>query len=493
MLRAVALAGKLVLVLLVVAGGCGGRADDLFCAEQGCGWAGGEWDLLVGLTRLPPPPPDPSNRYADDPAVATLGQRFYFDIGFSGPTRWADALRRPTTVGRAPLGQPSRISCATCHDLGRGGVDVSSVPGNVSVGAGVTDVNALPTVNAASQKLMFWNGRLASLWGLNLVVAESDTTVNGNRLQTAHLLADRYGDDMEAVFGAKVTEELGQAGVGWRQRVKAMPIEGKPGRMMGCQQGDASEPNADAYDCLSEPDRLLADRLLVLWAKAIAAFERRLVSKDSAFDLFMAAGPKSGEISEAGKRGARLFVGKASCIDCHHGPLLTDGEFHNIGVPQGGPAVPTVADCAAGAACDCVAGRNCLPWGAYNGQTWQREAGARWLAMIAAHSDDTAATTAAETQPPAYDERLKGAWKTPSLRDVALTAPYMHDGVYSTLEQVVAHYNSGGRGVSPTAVGQPTAKLKPLGLSQQEASDLVEFLKTLTGAPLPAALLVPNP
>ena len=482
--------------MLVVTGlgfaACGGRADDLFCGDQGCGWSDGEWSRMRSLGGLPPPPPDPTNRFADDPGAAALGQRFYFDVGFSGSARWADTLRRPTTVGRAPVGQPIRISCATCHDLGRAGVDVSSVPGNVSVGAGVSDVNALPTVNAAQHKLVFWNGRLDSLWGLNLVVAESDITMNGNRLQTARVLAMSYGDRMEAVFGQWLATRPASVGTNWRERARAFPPEGKPGRIAGCQPGDPTEPAGDAYDCLPEADRQLADTLLVLWAKAIAAFERRLVSNNSPFDVFLANGWRSPAISESAKRGARLFVGKASCIDCHNGPLLSDGRFHNVGVPQAGPAVPTVADCTAGAACDCVAGRNCLPWGAYNGAAWWREAGPRWLPLIAGHSDDPSTTTARYAEPPPLDEALKGAWRTPSLRDVALTAPYMHDGVYRSLEEVVWHYNNGARGVNATAVGRPSVKLKPLGLTENEVTDLVEFLRSLTGAPLPTELLVPG-
>jgi cytochrome c peroxidase len=79
----------------------------------------------------------------------------------------------------------------------------------------------------------------------------------------------------------------------------------------------------------------------------------------------------------------------------------------------------------------------------------------------------------------------KGGWRTPSLRDVALTAPYMHDGFYTTLDQVVEHYNRGG---SPDGMGTRSARLKPLFLTQREVADLVEFLKTLTGEALPGAL-----
>src|SRR6185369_11614912 len=110
------------------------------------------------------------------------------------------------------------------------------------------------------------------------------------------------------------------------------------------------------------------------------------------------------------------------------------------------------------------------------------------------------------------DQSLKGAWRTPSLRDVAITAPYMHDGYYRTLEDVVWHYNNGGTAsgtddfrdaggttngeidggpsaCSPPAPGQQTpvgraAQIKPLRLTNEEMSDIVEFLKTLSGTPL---------
>jgi cytochrome c peroxidase len=460
--------------------------DSATCAAEGCEWTADEWQRLRGLTGPLAPAPDPSNRFADDPAAAALGQRFYFDAAFSGPSRQLDALRRPTALSRAPAGQATGVSCATCHDLARGGADVSSVPGHVSVGAGVTDVNALPTVNAALHRTVFWNGRLDTLWGLNVLVAESDTTMNGNRLQTAHVVADRYGDDFQVAFGPVLPGD-------WRARIKAWPPAGKPGRMDDCQAGDASEPFGDAHDCLPAADRELAATVLVLWSKAIASYERRLVSAGSPFDRFMAEGPDSQQISPAARRGARLFVGKASCIDCHNGPLLSDGDYHNVGIPQTGAAVPTLADCAAGAPCDCVAGKSCLPWGRWNGLAWQRDPGNRAPGLLFDHSDDPDREARRARPAPPLEERLKGAWRTPSLRDVALTAPYMHDGAYATLEQVLWHYNAGGRAAAPGAVGTPSAKLKPLGLTEAEVGDLAAFLRTLTGAPLPARLLTPVP
>jgi cytochrome c peroxidase len=82
-------------------------------------------------------------------------------------------------------------------------------------------------------------------------------------------------------------------------------------------------------------------------------------------------------------------------------------------------------------------------------------------------------------------ERMKGAWRTPSLRNVAMTAPYMHDGRYATLEEVIAHYNRGG---DPDAVGQRDVRIKPLRLTDGEQADLAAFLRTLTGPPLDPSL-----
>jgi cytochrome c peroxidase len=455
---------------------CEVRPEDPFTDE--------EWRRLSTLSGLDPPPVDPTNRWCASAAAAALGQRLYFDPAFSGRSRQVDSLRRPTTVGRAPLGQPLRMSCASCHALSRAGTDVESVPGNVSAGAALTDVNALPTVNAAYHPALFWNGRIDSLWGLNLVVAESDTTMNGNRLQTAHVLAERYAGPVSTVCGSDL-------GPSWPQQVATLPAEGKPGRTPGCQAGDAGEPAGDAYDCLSPDDQELASTLLVIWAKAIAAFEQRLTSRFSAFDAFMTEGRRSRAIPASARRGARLFVGKAGCFDCHNGPLLTDEQFHDIGVPQLGPGVPTVSDCAGGGSgCDCVGGKNCLPWGAYNGQIWQRDTGPRWWPLIDRWNDATAAPRSPPAEP--FDPATRGAWRTPSLRDVALTAPYMHDGVYATLEEVIWHYDRGARDGVATAVGIPSAKLHPLGLDQGEVADLVAFLKTLTGDPLPESLTNPT-
>jgi cytochrome c peroxidase len=168
-------------------------------------------------------------------------------------------------------------------------------------------------------------------------------------------------------------------------------------------------------------------------ARALAAFERTQFSGDSPFDRFVAG--DAGALTEAQHRGWLLFRGKARCITCHAfgaaAPFFTDFKFHNTGVAVGGADLERRA----------------------------RAAGPADLGRYAV-------TKRAEDL---------GAFRTPTLRDVELTAPYMHDGSEKTLLDVVRFYNRGGE-KNPRL----DRRLRPLGLSEQEMSGLVEFLRALT-------------
>jgi cytochrome c peroxidase len=155
--------------------------------------------------------------------------------------------------------------------------------------------------------------------------------------------------------------------------------------------------------------------------KAIASFERTIIAPEAPFDRY-ARGDKQA-LNPQEKRGLILFMSKAACTQCHNGPNFTDNKFHVLGVPQKGP-----------------------------------------LAEDMGRYDVT------------KDEKDKGAFKTPSLRNIALTAPYAHDGAFGTLDEVVEFYNQGGG-----SVPNKSPKLLKLHLTKQEKSDLVAFLKTLTG------------
>lgn len=154
-------------------------------------------------------------------------------------------------------------------------------------------------------------------------------------------------------------------------------------------------------------------------SRAIASFERTLISGNSRFDQFEYQGDQTA-LNESEIRGRNLFFSsKTECSSCHVAPLLTNYEYGNIGLYQ------NYAD----------SGR----------------------ARISHLEED------------------KGKFKVPTLRNVELTGPYMHNGSIQTLEEVVEHFNLGG-------VGHPnqSEKVKPLNLTSQEKSDLVAFLKSLT-------------
>jgi cytochrome c peroxidase len=509
--------------------GCNANVDKLFCGAAGCDFSDEEWQALSALADLPPPAPDPSNRYVGNAAAEALGHSLYYDTRFSGPSLLTDALKRAVTQGRAPQGQPSNVGCITCHNPARGGVDTSSLPGNVSIGAGWSDTNAPTTFNAAQYAVNFWNGRVDSLWS-QAAAASEGALMNGNRLQLAWTLQKYYRAQYAAVFPeyplpmtadrddvqALVETEGPRAGQcsltplcpldqGCREVADAttgatacwpiFPLQGKPGTKPGCQPGDGAEPWGDAFDCLPAQDQAAITRVLVNFGKAIAAYEYRLVKGETAFDQWVHDVRDGNEtpvsdFSANARLGARLFVGKAACVECHNTPLFSDNGFHNVGVAQSGPGVPTESDCAEGTVCDCSpssgGGKNCLPWGARDGLAKLRSNGMRRDSVWSDQPQDRSRQRFVEMP---LEQVPKGSWRTPSLRSVALTGPYRHNGAQATLEDVVNHYNLGG---SPEAPGAPAAMIKPLFLSAEERSALVEFLKTLTGPP-PAATLTATP
>jgi cytochrome c peroxidase len=496
------------LALVGVGPACNRMADDFFCADDSCEWSKDEWNRVAALSPLGEPPADPSNRVSDERNAVLLGWRLYYDTSLSGPATLRDMLGRPVPSARAPLGQPTRISCATCHDPAHGGGDVTSAPGHVSVGAGWYDVNGQQTLNAAHYKLLYWNGRSDSLWGQAAAVMESPVSMNGNRLDILWTVSEKYANEFAGVFSGNpalpmtgprpdvaacaaatapacpdgcrmVTADSGATACHPR-----FPLQGKPGRA-GCQFDVATEPFGDAFDCMAMEDRAAVNRAYAAVAKAIGAYERKLTSRNAPFDDFVAEGPGSKTLSPEARRGLKLFVGRASCIDCHNTPLFSDNKFHNIGVPQTGAGVPTEADCRGGS-CDCTSGRAdnaiCLPWGFADGLS---------RLNFASHSyrrngglSDDASMAWKDTHADYYDkkgtEAMRGKWRTPSLRDCQLSGPYMHNGIYRTLEEVVWHYDVGGEGGD---FGTKAPELKPLFLTARDRLDLVAFLRTLSGKP----------
>ena len=196
--------------------------------------------------------------------------------------------------------------------------------------------------------------------------------------------------------------------------------------------------------------------------QAIASFERTVVSGNSKVDRFL-AGDKAA-LSESGQRGWALWNGKARCNTCHAlgeaTPNLTDNKFHNIGVAAKNKDFAALA---------------------------RRAASVTDAAELAFHPEFSELGRFVVTRQP----KDIGAFKTPGVRDIALTAPYMHDGSEATLMDVVNFYDRGGE-PNPYLDGG----IVPLKLTEQEKQDLVVFMESLTGegpgSPTRAALQPPG-
>jgi cytochrome c peroxidase len=199
------------------------------------------------------------------------------------------------------------------------------------------------------------------------------------------------------------------------------------------------------------------DAVLADVGKALAAFQETLVTGRTRFDEFrdaLAEG-KSNDYPAAAQRGLKIFIGKGNCSTCHFGPHFTNGEFADTGVPF-------------------FVGKGRVDSGRHAGIKKLRD---NPYNLLGRFNDDAAKRTAVGTRHVDLQHRNFGEWRVPSLRNVALTAPYMHNGSVATLADVVRHYSALNE-ERLHADGERI--LKPLKLTQAEAEDLAAFLESLT-------------
>lgn len=384
--------------------------------------------LVLAMSPVPAPPPSPGNRWADDPAAAWFGQRLFHDLRLSD--------------GR-------EVACSVCHQAGFGFSDGLEL----SVGLDRTDRNAPTLWNAAHQRWQFWDGRSETLWEQATGPIESEVEMGFSRLAVLRALLRWRGlrRPYEAVFGALPSLDPS----GWPEH--ARPVPDRP-----------DHPHQQAWAALTPEVRREADRALANVGKALEAYQRRIQSRESPFDHFVAGlrdrdEADLGRLSESAQRGLALFVGEARCVLCHHGPTLSNGEFHNLGL-AGHPDVPR--DIGRRGGVDRV--------------------GRGLYASGGAHADAEDADRALMLRTLAKGPGTLGAFKTPSLREVAESGPYMHDGSHADLERVVRFYSELDE---EPAVGVRDPLLEPLRLSEGQIADLVAFLEALSGEPLPGHLI----
>jgi cytochrome c peroxidase len=425
-----------VLVLAPLAAGC----DDL-CAGKDCMFTTTEWDTVKTLSPLPDPPPDPTNRFSQDPAAAALGHKLFID------TRYSTALKVASTLGA--VGDTAKVGCVSCHLAPNFG-DTRSSPNNLSVGVSWTTKNAPSLVNNVYYRWHNWHGNRSTLWDQASFSPETGTNTAGDRCGYAHMLWDKYREEYNAVFAdTPLSDRLDSTSSA------PLPAKCKP---------KANATAADGpWEMLSSDDQNIILQVMCNQGKAVAAFETQLVSRNALFDQYVAGDDFA--ISERAKRGLRLFVGKAACVNCHSGPFFSDQTFHNLGVAQTGPNVPAT-DLGRYDGVKDPPKSPCRPNGPFSD-----DPSVDWLDNLVQD-----------------DEADKGKFRTATLRNIANSAPYMHAGQYATLRDVLEFYNRGGD-VSGYS-GEKDIRMKPLGLTERDIDDLLAFLDTLTGEPIPEEIVV---
>jgi cytochrome c peroxidase len=414
---------------LVFAGaGCSALNDDVD------GFSGEEWKAIAACAPLASPmPPNPFNRQHDDELVARLGQMFFFDKDSAEPLPADGPLGKKGEVGKH--------SCVTCHDPNRSFVD--SRPGPLSIGRSGTASrrHTPPLVNIGWYDWAGWAGRFDSLVMHGAAASESQ----GSRLGFAHYVYRKYRDEYNAAFPLTPLDPALDPAAPDAAR---FPATGRP-------KANAQAPDGP-WEAMTPADQKIILQFMANVGRTYDAYPRKLVTRDSPFERYVNG--DHGAISAVAKEGLRLFIGKAGCNDCHSGPILSDNRFHNIGVPA--PAGETTPDL--GRFADMPGTLSSL----FNG--------------AGEYSDDPEAGRRKHLTMNLTDDAMKGAFRTPSLLNIADTAPYFHTGLARTLEEVVRHYNRGG-GEPGTFSGPKDARLKPLYLTDMEIAALVEFMQTLTG------------
>lgn len=386
-------------------------------------WRAPERQILASLSldALSKLPEDPSNRAAHDPRAARFGHQLFFDPGLSAS---------------------KTAACATCHQPRKLFTDGRPR----SKGAGETPRNAPSLVGAAYSPWLYWDGRRDSLWAQALTPMEAAEEMANTRTAIVRYVLEHttHGPTYRALFRdtAYLDEKLG-----------ALPDDAGP----------FGNSNAKvAWARMAPAAREAVNTAFANIGKAIAAYETVLAPAPSRFDEYVKVLLREGEHAASGifndveLAGLRLFIDgeRTRCLRCHNGPLFTNHGFHNIGS------------------------------GNFDGP--QLDYG-RLFGLRAALYDEFNCTGRYSDNPPeqckelifvnrdALPAEVQGAFKVPSLRNVAETGPYLHDGRFATLAEVLRHYRE------PPNKEATLHELEPMPLSEAELGQLAAFLGTLTG------------
>lgn len=367
----------------------------LGCAAEEPFPSSDELDLLRGMYKLSHVPASPTNAFADHPGARALGAALFEDV-------------RLSSCGV--------IACASCHAAPDYVIAVDRPSGC----NGQVDRNAPTLLNVGFRRWLYWDGQKDSLWAHPTLPLSRTTELAADANLLRARLQEFYAADYAMVFG--------------------------------------KEPAAE-----EDLHRVEAN-----FGKALEAFLRTLVRVDSVFDdelrRFIAAAEedilRGGEVQarrEPHYLGFRTFVREGRCALCHRGHQLTDDDFHNLGIDEGGRT-----DLGRERGIELVLAD---PLNGSSLYSDDRQLGGSKLDRIPVDLPK---------------EGARGAFKTPSLRNVALSAPYMHNGQFATLENVIDFYDRGGDEAG-TFSGKRAETIEPLYLSEKQRRALIDLLEAMTG------------
>ena len=370
----------------------------------------------LSLYNLPPLAPDPSNAVADDETAAEFGQLLYFD------TR---------------LSSNNTVSCANCHKPELMFTDGLALAVGMAEGPRHT-----PSLLGLSYSPWFyWDGRKDSQWSQALAPLEAGVEHATDRLSISRLIAEdaTYSDYYEKVFRAFPDIES-----------MSLPQSASPLGNQAAQENWAS---------MNTEEQRVISRIFSNVGKALAAYQRKILPGPARFDQYArqledSNSTQQGDLlSNSEIAGLALFIDQAQCISCHNGPLFTNQDFHNTGVLAVSGQLPSM--------------------GRYDGIRIARDDPFNCLGEFS----DASPSQCMELRFARDENDLVGAQKTPTLRNIDLTSPYMHGGQLNTLLEVMVHYND-----APVSMLNHN-EAKPLGLRSSQLEQLRDFLLTLT-APL---------
>lgn len=347
-----------------------------------------------------------------------------------------DAIEFGEVLFMSPAWSSTGVGCLTCHDPALGFGDGLTL----SQGMATTPRHSPSLYGVAGTSWFRWDGGCDSLWCQAIGPIEADNEMGSSRADVALNIAANpaFKVRYENLFGTMPD-------------LSGVVAPAKP---------NSSDPSTqENWESLSETQQHQITQIMVNITKSIAAYEATIQTDTSSIDDFLELWDTDpvyamSILSEDEERGLRLFIGEGGCHFCHSGPDFRNDAFHNIGLPH-------------------IDGTSLSDTGRYEGidllLTSPFNAQGPW-------SDRPDGWKAKRLDRLIQSTEQLGQFKTPSLRNLSQSAPYMHTGQYDTLENVIEHYVNGGHAPNQ---GHADETLQPLDWTTEEINAIIAFLEML--------------